>query len=36
MDFKNATVIVNVDTQSSEIYNCVIKNDKVEDIGAGD
>lgn len=36
MDYKNATVIVNIDTQSSEIFNAVIKNNNVEDIGAGD
>eukprot|EP00330_Aristerostoma_sp_ATCC50986_P007262 CAMPEP_0114586010 /NCGR_PEP_ID=MMETSP0125-20121206/9368_1 /TAXON_ID=485358 ORGANISM="Aristerostoma sp., Strain ATCC 50986" /NCGR_SAMPLE_ID=MMETSP0125 /ASSEMBLY_ACC=CAM_ASM_000245 /LENGTH=396 /DNA_ID=CAMNT_0001781289 /DNA_START=61 /DNA_END=1251 /DNA_ORIENTATION=+ len=35
-DFKNATILVNVDTQAQEIADAVHTNKKEEDIGAGD
>eukprot|EP00919_Chromeraceae_sp_WS-2016_P037796 GHVR01090261.1.p2 GENE.GHVR01090261.1~~GHVR01090261.1.p2 ORF type:complete len:100 (+),score=17.65 GHVR01090261.1:113-412(+) len=36
MDYKNATIIVNVDRQSPQIANSVHINKNDEDIGAGD
>lgn len=38
MDYKTATIISAVDTQSPDIFQCVIKTSEVslDDIGAGD
>jgi S-adenosylmethionine synthetase len=38
MDYKNCTIIVSLDVQSPEIYNCLKSetDKKVEELGAGD